>query len=626
MIEVILAFGLLSVLTLEVASVITNINKSASSSMKSLVREGTLRAIGVVLANKEMCRSAFNGGSLSVPPGWAVGQEVQITQISSGVSPQDHPIAQIDTEIDGITMKGMTLQPTAGPYNVMYNVAAPGNPPDIRNFRRYMARLTVRPEKTGTQGDVTGGTILKTTDFFLTLLVANNNTVFDCFGGIDVSYLKEICEMAFDGVYDETSFPWCTPNAFSLGQSRLSYQTQMTVPSLVGTFPRLAIMEKKEGIFDNTMILYGDGTPTSNGVGIWLGSNLGGPGGVLGASARPGAFSDNSIAGDLVLAGTRNILFSTQKAAAANNTPNLIMYRNGKIRMGNRYTQPSTATLEVNTIDSDLANTNPVMLIEGKRFGNFDYSLAIRANPSDPLGTAGISMSNTLGVSSMGIAGAANHFGSPIAGGFGIDGQRGLSLSTGASVARIVLNDTGGVGIGYYNNPSSLGTNRFRVQNPATFESLVTTAGNVVVNGNLTAQSINSNTTVTAASDLRLKKDVIPLDGSEALDKILQIEPILFHWIDEEHRGSQLEMGLSAQNLKKNFPELVRENEEGFLSIAYGHLVAPLIAAFKELYKDVIHRFTQQDNRLELLTKKINDLEKKLQKLEEISVSCSKDK
>ena len=81
-------------------------------------------------------------------------------------------------------------------------------------------------------------------------------------------------------------------------------------------------------------------------------------------------------------------------------------------------------------------------------------------------------------------------------------------------------------------------------------------------------------------SDKRLKKDITQLDN--ALDKIIQIDGVNFKWKDKE-KGTNLKMGLIAQNVEAVYPELVNTDPEGVKSVEYANLVAALIEAIKEL-------------------------------------------
>jgi hypothetical protein len=88
------------------------------------------------------------------------------------------------------------------------------------------------------------------------------------------------------------------------------------------------------------------------------------------------------------------------------------------------------------------------------------------------------------------------------------------------------------------------------------------------------ADSFNS------ASDARLKKDVITLEG--ALDKIDAIHGVHYHWIDAGQSQSR-QVGVIAQEIQSVYPELVMEGGNGFLSVDYPKLTAVLIQSVKEL-------------------------------------------
>jgi predicted acyltransferase (DUF342 family) len=88
------------------------------------------------------------------------------------------------------------------------------------------------------------------------------------------------------------------------------------------------------------------------------------------------------------------------------------------------------------------------------------------------------------------------------------------------------------------------------------------------------AESFNS------ASDIRLKKDVVELDG--ALDKIDSIRGVHYHWINEE-QSKERQVGVIAQEIQAVYPELVMEGGNGFLSVDYPKLTAVLIQSIKEL-------------------------------------------
>ncbi len=94
-------------------------------------------------------------------------------------------------------------------------------------------------------------------------------------------------------------------------------------------------------------------------------------------------------------------------------------------------------------------------------------------------------------------------------------------------------------------------------------------------NGNLTIAGM-----LTQASDGRLKKDVAPLAG--VLRKIAAIRGVTYRMKDEDRGPAGTRIGLLAQEVREVFPELVQEDSQGTLSVAYGNFSAVLLEAVKE--------------------------------------------
>jgi hypothetical protein len=104
------------------------------------------------------------------------------------------------------------------------------------------------------------------------------------------------------------------------------------------------------------------------------------------------------------------------------------------------------------------------------------------------------------------------------------------------------------------------------------------------VGGSLYASStITAGGAVTAFSDARLKSNVLPITNS--LQKLLQLQGVTYQRTDTGDLGR----GLIAQQVQKIYPELVVENKDGMLSVAYGNFVADVIEAIREL-QDQIHK------------------------------------
>ena len=79
------------------------------------------------------------------------------------------------------------------------------------------------------------------------------------------------------------------------------------------------------------------------------------------------------------------------------------------------------------------------------------------------------------------------------------------------------------------------------------------------------------------SSDRRWKENIQAI--TNPLDKILALNGYSFDW----KKTGKKDIGIIAQEVEKVFPELVATNNEGYKSVEYANLVAPLIEAIKEL-------------------------------------------
>ena len=119
-------------------------------------------------------------------------------------------------------------------------------------------------------------------------------------------------------------------------------------------------------------------------------------------------------------------------------------------------------------------------------------------------------------------------------------------------------------------------------------DSTSTTTGSVIVSGGVgIAKTLNVGEDVVAfaSSDERYKDNIIPIRNPN--EKIKQIGGYTFDWNDkhEVFKGKK-DIGVIAQEVEKEFPELVSE-DKGIKSVAYGNLVAVAFEAIKELKAEV---------------------------------------
>jgi hypothetical protein len=95
--------------------------------------------------------------------------------------------------------------------------------------------------------------------------------------------------------------------------------------------------------------------------------------------------------------------------------------------------------------------------------------------------------------------------------------------------------------------------------------------------------SIQADFDIVAYSDARLKTDLTPI--TSALEKIDKITGYTFHRIGTSN--AQKVAGVISQEVREVLPEVVYENPDGIMSVAYGNMSALLIEAIKELKKEV---------------------------------------
>jgi len=113
-----------------------------------------------------------------------------------------------------------------------------------------------------------------------------------------------------------------------------------------------------------------------------------------------------------------------------------------------------------------------------------------------------------------------------------------------------------------------------------TFSSLATFSAGINVTGAVTATGeVESWDT----SDERLKAEIEDLQKRKTLSALMRLRPVRY-W---HKRKQKREIGLIAQQVIKDFPEVVKEDGKGFLMINYGKLVPALLVAIQALKEEV---------------------------------------
>lgn len=118
----------------------------------------------------------------------------------------------------------------------------------------------------------------------------------------------------------------------------------------------------------------------------------------------------------------------------------------------------------------------------------------------------------------------------------------------------------------------------------STTSSSSSTTGSLVVRGGVgVTGDIFYSGSLRATSDIRKKNVVEKIDN--CLEKINKLTCIKY--IRNDIENPQVEIGLIAQEVKEQFPELVSEDKDGYNYLDYSRLTAVLVKSIQELIKKI---------------------------------------
>lgn len=86
----------------------------------------------------------------------------------------------------------------------------------------------------------------------------------------------------------------------------------------------------------------------------------------------------------------------------------------------------------------------------------------------------------------------------------------------------------------------------------------------------------------TGTSDIRLKENIVPLENT--LEKVLALRGVKYNF---KKSPGTTEIGVIAQEVQAQFPEIVNKDANGYLGVGYDRLAPILIEAIKEQQKQI---------------------------------------
>ncbi len=108
------------------------------------------------------------------------------------------------------------------------------------------------------------------------------------------------------------------------------------------------------------------------------------------------------------------------------------------------------------------------------------------------------------------------------------------------------------------------------------------------------------------SSDARLKTNILPI--TSVTNSLMHINAYTYHWKNKEQDPSE-QIGLLAQEVEKYFPQLVKEDANGYKAVNYTGFIPLLIENIKEQQEEISALKKQN----ETLNKRLENLEKRFE-------------
>jgi len=351
---------------------------------------------------------------------------------------------------------------------------------------------------------------------------------------------------------------------------------QRTYSAVAAIAGFVSLQRSKSGTLGtNTIVASGDAL----GALLWSGAN--GAAFSNAASIRAEVYGTPGAANDM----PGRLLFLTSADASATPTERMRISSTGAV------TVPSTGTLGVGSStwasngNDVFINTNGASVIylrpNGSGSTTWQYEASSTSTYHRWLGAAGAELARLTGTGlGVGVTPSVK---------LHVAGNGNVFRMQGTDHAYMEFYPAGGTTRYGYFGHANASTNEITLANERSTGNLIfdTNAGNYRFTdfngGGTTGASIdNDGDLIRTPSDARLKERVVDFAG--ALDAVLAMRPVRFHWRDARKYGTRQDVGFLAQEMAVCLPEVVSSNPDGTLSLDYSKVVPVLAGAVQELH------------------------------------------
>ncbi|MBX3387925.1 MAG: tail fiber domain-containing protein [Phycisphaeraceae bacterium] len=147
--------------------------------------------------------------------------------------------------------------------------------------------------------------------------------------------------------------------------------------------------------------------------------------------------------------------------------------------------------------------------------------------------------------------------------------------------------------------------------------ALIAGNGNLTITGNAFKPGGGS---WAISSDPRLKHDISPLTGT--LDRLLSLRGYQFFYNDDVIRSNRgmpgVQIGLMGDEVERVFPDWVTRDENGMRMVTERSTTALMVEALRDLRAEKDEQIRARDTKIESQGREIEDLNARLQRVEEI--------